>query len=184
MKIIGLCGKLGCGKDTLADYLVRKHNFVKITMSDMIINVMKEQGIKDFDRFKLQKFSKEYKEKYGKDIWAKVCIEYARKNQLRRVVISGMRDTAELKFLRTLGKDFVLVCVRAEQEVRFKRAKERKSLKDVELLSDFIKQEVEEAKLFDLYNTCEELADYQIDNNNTQFELYASTEDLLKKLKW
>jgi len=184
MKVIGLCGKLASGKDTFADYLVRRHGFSKITMSDIIIKEMESQGIKDIDRQKIQQFSKEMKEKYGKDIWAKACIEYARKNRLRRVVISGIRDSAELEFFRTLGDDFKLVCIKADREIRFKRVKQRKSLKDVETFADFIKQEVDEGKLYDLYDKCEEVADYVINNNGLLIGLYAAAEELLKKLGW
>jgi dephospho-CoA kinase len=183
LKIIGVCGKIGSGKDTFADYLVRKHGFVKITMGNMILNEMQTQGIKDIDRFKMQQFSDESKKKLGKDVWARACVDYARKNQFRRVVISGIRDSSELNYFRlTLAKDFVLVCINSEQEIRFKRAKARKSLKDMETFADFIRQEVDEAKLFDLYNNCQ--ADYRFDNSNLVIELYSFAEDVLTKLKW
>lgn len=184
MKVIGICGKLGSGKDAFADYLVRRHGFKKVVMSDIIMQEMKTDGIKDFDRQKLQEFSRDYKEKYGRDIWAKACIEFARKNRYRRVVISGLRDKTELEYFRTLGNDFVLVCITAEQEKRFKRIKSRKSIKDVELFADFIKQEVDELKIFDLLKECEELADYKISNDGMLVGLYAAAEDLMKKLKW
>ena len=184
MKVLGICGKVGAGKDTLADYLVRKHNFIKITMSDIIRKEMESQNIKDIDRFRMQQFSKEMKEKYGNDIWAKACIEYARQNHIRRVVISGIRDSVELDYFRTLGDDFKLVAVKAEQETRFERTKKRKSLKDTEIFADFIKQEVNEAKLFDLYSTCEEKADFVINNNTILIGLYSATEAVLKELGW
>ncbi|MCD6576033.1 MAG: AAA family ATPase [Nanoarchaeota archaeon] len=184
MKVLGICGKVGAGKDTLADYLVRKHGFVKITMSDIIKKEMESQGIKEIDRFQLQQFSKEMKEKYGEDIWAKACIEFARRNHLRRVVISGIRNSAELKFFRTLGDDFKLVCVKAERDVRFERIKRRGSIKDVETYADFIKQEVDESKLFDLYDRCEEEADFVINNNTILIGLYSATEAMLKELGW
>ena len=184
MKVLGICGKVGAGKDTLADYLVRKHDFVKVTMSDIIIKEMESEGIKNIDRFQLQQFSKEMKEKYGNDIWAKACIEYARKNHIRRVVISGIRDSAELKFFRTLGDDFKLICVKADRETRFKRIKNRGSLKDVETYADFIKQEVDEGKLFDLYDKCKEKADFVINNNTILIGLYSAAEAMLKELSW
>lgn len=184
MKVLGICGKVGAGKDTLADYLVRKHGFVKITMSDIIKKEMESEGIKNIDRYQLQQFSKEMKEKYGEDIWAKACIEFARRNHLRRVVISGIRNSAELRFFRTLGDDFKLVCVKAERDVRFERIKRRGSIKDVETYADFIKQEVDESKLFDLYDRCEEEADFVINNNTILIGLYSATEAMLKELGW
>ena len=184
MKVIGICGKIGAGKDTFADYLVRKHNFVKLTMSDIIKKEMESRGLDVANRFRFQQFSKEMKEEYGKDIWAKACVEYARKNHIRRVVISGLRDTAELNFFRTLGDDFRMVSIKAEQQIRFKRIKNRKSIKDVEIFADFIKQEVDEGRLFDLYNTCDEKADYRFDNSKMIIELYAFAEQLMKELNW
>ena len=38
MTIIGLCGYKGSGKDTIADYLVNKKNFVKVAFADFIRN--------------------------------------------------------------------------------------------------------------------------------------------------
>ncbi len=185
MKIIGVCGKLGSGKDAFADYLVRKHGFNKITISDIIQKEMESEGYKDANRLQIQEFSKEYKEKYGNDIWAKACVEYARKNKYRRIVISGIRDSKEVDFLRKkLEKDFALVTVKAERNERFKRIRNRKSNKDVDLFGDFVRQEQREAKLFDLYENCEEIADYTIDNSKTLIELYSNAEGLLKELNW
>jgi adenylate kinase family enzyme len=42
MTIIGLCGYKGSGKDTIADYLVDKNNFVKVAFADFIRNALKE----------------------------------------------------------------------------------------------------------------------------------------------
>ena len=34
--IIGICGLIGSGKDTVADYLIQNHNFVKISFADKL----------------------------------------------------------------------------------------------------------------------------------------------------
>ena len=34
--IIGICGLIGSGKDTIADYLIRKHNFQKTSFADKL----------------------------------------------------------------------------------------------------------------------------------------------------
>ena len=34
--IIGICGLIGSGKDTIADYLIRKHDFEKISFADKL----------------------------------------------------------------------------------------------------------------------------------------------------
>ena len=186
MKVLGLCGELGAGKDTLADYLVRKHGFVKITMSDIIKKEMESEGVENPDRHQLQEFSREMKEKYGNDIWAKACIAYARKNHFHRIVISGIRDTAELSYFRTLGDDFKLVYVKANQETRFKRVKSRGSEKDknISTFADFIKMEVDERKKFDLYDKFEEESDFVINNNTILIGLYSAVEALFKELGW
>ena len=34
MNIIGVCGQAGAGKDTIADFLVKDHKFVKLSFAD------------------------------------------------------------------------------------------------------------------------------------------------------
>ena len=34
--IIGVCGLIGSGKDTIADYLISEHNFQKISFADKL----------------------------------------------------------------------------------------------------------------------------------------------------
>lgn len=42
MKLIGLCGVSGVGKDTIADHLVSKHSFVKVGIADPLKRFMAE----------------------------------------------------------------------------------------------------------------------------------------------
>ena len=40
--LIGVCGKAGSGKDTIADYLVKKYNFKKIALADPIKRMVED----------------------------------------------------------------------------------------------------------------------------------------------
>jgi hypothetical protein len=40
--IIGICGLIGSGKDTIADYLTKDHNFVKISFADKLKDAVAE----------------------------------------------------------------------------------------------------------------------------------------------
>lgn len=45
MKLIGLTGKAGAGKDTVADYLVEMHRFKKISLADPIKRMLDVIGV-------------------------------------------------------------------------------------------------------------------------------------------
>jgi len=40
--IIGICGLIGSGKDTIADYLVKEHNFIKLSFADKLKDCVAE----------------------------------------------------------------------------------------------------------------------------------------------
>ena len=183
MKVVGVCGKIGSGKDTFAGYLVRKHEFQKVVMSDIIVQELKKNDM-EINRENMQKLSKEYKLKYGKGIWAKSSIDYARRSSMRKVVISGIRDTEEVKIFRELlGKDFILVYVKTNPEIRFKRLMQRKGPKDPKTMKDLEEQEQKEAEIYDLYDKFEETADHVVENNRMVVELYALAEEFIKKFR-
>ena len=45
--LIGVCGKAGAGKDTIADYLVNNHSFKKIALADPIKRMVKDVFVLD-----------------------------------------------------------------------------------------------------------------------------------------
>ncbi len=66
--LIGLCGFSGSGKDTLANYLVKNHNFVKVSFATILKDIL--SIIFDWDRDLLEgdtQISREWRE--TKDEW-------------------------------------------------------------------------------------------------------------------
>jgi dephospho-CoA kinase len=181
MKVIGVCGEIGAGKDVFADYLVRKKGFQKLVMSDMITEEIKRLG-REVNREEMVRTGQEYRQKYGRGVWAKVCVDYARKNRYRRVVISGVRDIEEVEiFRRELSKDFMLVYVTASKELRHKRIIERAGVKDPKTIEDIERQEAKENDVFTLNGHFEKYADKKVLNNGMLVELFAAADLLLKE---
>lgn len=130
MIIIGLTGRAGCGKDTVADFLCEAHGFVKIALADPIREGakamfgltdeqlhrrdLKEQPIDwigHSPRHILQTLGTEYGRQYvSDDIWLRVAgqrIERIRRSapcmHVSGIVISDIRFENEADWLRNLG---------------------------------------------------------------------------------
>lgn len=180
MKVIGLCGEIGAGKDSFADYLVKQKGYHKVVMSEMITKELEKLG-RPVDRAEMRKLGNGYREKYGRGVWAKVCLDHAKEQVWRRVIISGLRDTGEVGLLRKeLGKDFLLVYITADPEIRYERIIKRGGPKDPKKIEEVKEQDEREKEKLDLYTKFKEYADETIANNGLIVELWAKADLLLK----
>ncbi len=182
MKIIGVCGRIGSGKDEVCDYIVRKYMFVKLIMSDRVNEELEKRGL-PISRENQQKVSLEYKKKYGREgkgEWARRTVEYAKKNKLERIVVSGVRDSQELDVFKK--HDFAMILVTASPETRFKRLAARKTRKDIPDLEALKSQERKEAVIFDLYDRFEQISDFVIENEGALEDLHKETDSVMEKL--
>ncbi len=168
--IIGLCGRIGAGKDVVADFLVNNYGFKKIVMSDIIKEEMKKEGIEP-TRENMQNFSKEMKEKYGKGVWAKKTLEYIHAYGIKNAIISGVRDTEEVKEFRK-DPNFILIGIRAPAELRYKRLIARGEKKDPKTIEEARAQDKREEEIFDLISKCESEADVLITNDFKDLESF------------
>jgi len=182
MKIIGVCGRIGSGKDEFCNRLVKKYGFVKLIMSDRVNEELEKRGL-PISRENQQRVSLEYKKKYGKEgkgEWARRTVEFAQKNKLEKIVVSGVRDSQELEVFKK--HDFTLILVTASPETRFKRLVARGSRKDIPDVEALKTQEKGEARVFDIYDKFEQVSDSVIKNEGTLEELYRKTDELMEKL--
>lgn len=122
--IIGLTGKAGCGKSTIADYLVSKHRFKQFAFADRIragLKVMFELDDEDFlpenkekeidylgvsPRFLMQTLGTEWARKIiGNDVWVKMLGGFDIGNDYsnRPIVITDIRFPNELEMVMNMG---------------------------------------------------------------------------------
>ncbi len=137
--IIGLTGACCSGKDTIAEYISKKHGYKHYSLSDILREIMKEKGI-ELTRENLAAFGTELREENGNEILAKKALEKI--DLSGKFCITSIRHTGEAKKLRE-RKDFVLVNVTAPQNMRFERMRNRKRVGDPQTFEKFTELEEE-----------------------------------------
>ncbi len=169
-KIIGIVGHPSSGKDTAAGYLVKKA-YAHISMGDILREEMKKHGV-PIDRASGQKFVLQARKERGGGYLAEESI----KRVTGDTVISGFRNTAEIKILKQeFGNSFFLIAVEAPVEVRYERAKARNRIGDNITFEMFKSQEDTERKgdpnTFDV-DAVIGMADCLVQNDSTEVELF------------
>ena len=181
MKVIGLVGPIGSGKDTVSDYISKKYAYKVIVMGDIVREIATELG-RGHMRDDLQLTQREIVAKYGMEYFAKRVVEKIRTNKWENVIINGIRrpeDAAVPK--REFGKDMVVALVDALPQIRFERLKARKRQGDPNTMEEFHRQEENEKKLFHWEET-KKFVDDIIINNDGRFEhLYKNVDAFMKK---
>lgn len=113
-------GRGGSGKDEIADYLVEKYGFTKLSFAYGIYKVAYLLGMKKKNRWLLQKIG-ETARFFWEDIW--VWITYRKADQLikegKKVVISDCRRANEYEWGRE--RNYTPIRVSAELETRLHR---------------------------------------------------------------
>ncbi len=176
MQAIAFTGLPRCGKDTAADYLVGKHGFKKLVLSDEIGEILREKGLED-TKMNRSKMGRELRKRFGDSIVAEKAFERASKNGFDKVVFVGPRSPGEIKFFREKIESFLLVCIKAGREKRF----ERRAATDGKTLEKFLEREKWEKEKFEIEKVIA-MADFTIENNSTIDGLHKAIDGLMQKI--
>ncbi|MFP4232744.1 MAG: AAA family ATPase [Candidatus Aenigmatarchaeota archaeon] len=181
MLVLGLTGPIGAGKDAVSDYLEKEHGFETFSCGDVIRKIAEEEGLEP-TRENLQMLGKEYRKKEGKGFLGKKAAEIAENKGSDKLAVNGIRNPEEVEELKKkLGKTFNLIHVKASEETRFRRLKERARPGDPQSFQEFEKQDSVEKDKFNMEETFS-MADKEITNEGTMEELYRKVDSLLEKL--
>ncbi|MDD5417640.1 MAG: AAA family ATPase [Candidatus Nanoarchaeia archaeon] len=182
MIVLGLAGTIGAGKDAVADYLVKKYEFKKITVGDLVREETKRRGM-ELSRENSVEVSEDMRDKHGKTYWLEKVADRIEKEEWEKVVVSGIRLPSDDNVLHErFGDEYILILVDAKPEIRFERMKSRAREDAPKTLEEFEKQERTEWKLFKLEETFRR-AKYTLDNNGDMNELKADIDDLMEQLE-
>jgi hypothetical protein len=104
LKIIGLSGTNGAGKDAAGHTLALKHNFLFVSVTDLLREEAKRREI-SVDRENLRMISAEWRRQYGLAVLVDRAYDQFKKLEEEYVglAISSLRNPAEADRYRCLG---------------------------------------------------------------------------------
>jgi dephospho-CoA kinase len=181
MKVIGVIGQNGSGKDEVLKYLHAKHNIPFLSTGDMVREIAGKEDI-DPTRENLQEISERYFREFGKGFFVKQAAEKILRNGWQIGGITGIRSLDDVQTLRnSFGKDFVLINIYISiPEVRYNRMRQRNESRDPRSYEQFINQDEAEEDLFHIQSAAQ-YADYCLNNDGSLDDLHKEIDELVIK---
>ncbi|MBI2285592.1 AAA family ATPase [Candidatus Saccharibacteria bacterium] len=137
MKLIGIGGTNGSGKDTVGQMLAERHGWLFVSVSDFLREEAKKRGL-PLEREVLRSISAEWRRKYSLDKAVKLFKESDKK--YKGLAVVPMRNPGEAQKVKDLGG--VLVWVDADPKLRYSRVQARlRSTEDHKTYQQFLDEE-------------------------------------------
>lgn len=181
--VIGITGTASSGKDSVANYLVDRYGFHKITLSNYLRAEARKEG-RSCNRDSLRKLQAELRKKYGDDYLINKVIDTIQKKdhmKMKDVAIVGLRTEMETRLAKKKLKAKIIL-VDANPFIRFKRAEARRRKGFARTYEQFLHEEALENAVFDFHKT-KKMADFKIDDSGTIKDMKKQIDKIAKKLK-
>jgi dephospho-CoA kinase len=178
LKIVGAVGQIGSGKDTIVKYISDKCSMPIISIGDIAREIAKHEGL-PATRENLQKITEKYYAQFGRTYFIEETIRRIQHAKHDKILITGIRAPTDITTLRNhFHEDFILISVTANKKNRFQRLLTRGEPRDPKAWQEFLKQDREEEKIFQIAKSCK-LADYSIENNGTVEKLFQKVDKII-----
>lgn len=183
--VIGLFAKMGAGKDTVADYLVKNYGFKKISYSEDLLKPIIVSCNAELKRENFISVGRALKE-LQPAVLSYLAHGFILKSKEQKFVLPNLMTVEEAKYFKEIkGIKFVLVKITTDTNKRFDRWVTRN--RDI----DNVKKDFNEFKAKDDTNTettkLKELLDsglenHAISNDSTFEDFYKKIDELVKKI--
>lgn len=129
MKLIGLSGTNGSGKDTIGHMLAERHGYLFVSLTDMLRHEAKKRG-QTLDREVLRTISAEWRRESGLGVLIDKALEHLKElnADYRGLVMASLRNPGEADRVHELGG--MVVWVDADPRVRYDRIQANKATRD------------------------------------------------------
>lgn len=186
MKVIGLTGTIGSGKEFVKDLIKKKFDCYDVSLSGAIMAMVKKT--QSYKRADLQEVGNQLRQKYGNHLLAKVSTEFMPREK-PVMIVDGIRNPGEAEWLKkTYKNNFVLIGVDAPQQMRFERVQKRNRPMDPKTFEEFAQidsrdQGEGEPDYGQHVKKCLQMADITINNDGNEAEMSAKMQEVFSKIQ-
>lgn len=141
MKLIGIGGTNGSGKDSLGEIMAEDYGWLFVSVSDFLRQEAKQRGL-PIERENLRMISAEWRRRYGVGVLVDKAIELFNETpgKYKGLVAIPMRNVGEAQRIKDLGG--VLAWVDADPKIRYQRIYSRsRSAEDNKTFEQFMAEE-------------------------------------------
>ena len=178
--ILVLVVEIASGKDTMADYLVKKYKFEKLSFSQPLRDILDILDLKQ-TRENMANLGKDLMNRFGQDTLSKMMANKISKDNSALIVLPNVRIERDIICLKEL-KGFKLVHIDVEQKTRYRRLTERGQNADdkTKTWKQFIKDGKAPYEIS--IREIAKLAKHKIDNNGSLEDFYKQIDELMSKI--
>lgn len=148
MKLFGLAGTNGSGKDSVGQILAEKYNFLFISMSNLLRDEARARNL-PVEREQLRTISAEWRRESGLGVLVDKSVEHYKSvggdNKYAGLAVASVRNPGEVDRIHELGGQ--VIWTDADQKVRYGRIFSRqRTAEDNKTFEQFQAEEAEEMR--------------------------------------
>jgi dephospho-CoA kinase len=184
MRIIGVAGTNGAGKDSVGEYLADKHGWHFVSGSDILRDELRRRGL-PIEREHLRGLSTEWRRNNHAGYLIEKAVEGFEEGKYSGLVIASIRHPGEADYIHEHGGQ--IIWIDADPKIRYKRIYSRqRSSEDNKTYEQFLAEEKDEMEHSGDHHSLslsavKAKADLFIENNSDDIDRFY--EDLDKALK-